>query len=73
MSTDFKLYVEDEKELYKNKTKEEKQEILRDMVMMAIDRGIKPAARYYKTSPKTVRTWVNKYKEKGEDALKYKI
>ena len=37
MSTDFKLYVEDEKELYKNKTKEEKQEILRDMVMMAID------------------------------------
>lgn len=70
--TEFKLYNIDESELYANKTDEEKEKIRYDMVMMALEKGIKPAARRYNTYPSTVRTWVKRYKEQGIDALKNK-
>lgn len=69
MSTEFKLYNVEEKDLYKNKSKEERQAILLEMVEYALKHGNKPAARYYNTCPKTVRRWVNIYKEFGESAL----
>lgn len=72
MSTEFRLYNVEPKDLYKNKSKEEKQKILLDMVEYALKYGNKPAARYYNTYPSTVRRWVNKYKENGIDALKFK-
>lgn len=72
MSTEFRLYNVDDKDLYKNKTKEEKEEFLYEMVQAALDRGIKPAAREFNTYPATVRKWLNKYKEGGKEALKFK-
>lgn len=72
MSTEFKLYDVEEKDLYKNKRKEEKEKILLDMVNYALKYGNKPAARYYKTYPSTVRRWLKKYKEKGKEGLKFK-
>ncbi len=72
MSTEFKLYNVDEKDLYVNKCKKEKEKILLDMVTYALKYGNKPAARYYNTYPSTVRRWVNIYKEKGKDGLNFK-
>ncbi|MBQ9072380.1 MAG: helix-turn-helix domain-containing protein [Bacilli bacterium] len=72
MSTEFRLYDVDEKDLYENKTKEEKEAILLDMVEYALKYGNKPAARYYNTYPSTVRRWVKKYKENGKEGLKFK-
>ncbi len=72
MSTEFKLYDVEEKDLYKNKSKEEKEKILLDMVNYALKYGNKPAARYYKTYPSTVRRWLKIYKEKGKEGLKFK-
>ena len=72
MSTEFRLYGVDEKDLYQNKTKEEKEAILLDMVEYALKYGNKPAARYYNTYPATVRRWVKKYKEQGKEGLKFK-
>ena len=72
MSTKFKLYNVDEKDLYNKKSKSEKEKILLDMVLYAIKYGNKPAARYYNTYPSTVRRWVKKYKEEGKDGLKFK-
>ena len=72
MSTEFKLYNIDEKDLYNNKSKQEKQSILLDMVEYALKYGNKPAARYFNTYPSTVRRWVKKYKEKGKEGLKFK-
>ena len=36
-----------------------------DIVQFALKYGIKPAAREYSSTPKTIRIWVNRYKEKG--------
>lgn len=72
MSTEFRLYNVEEKDLYQNKSKEEKEKILLEMVEYALKYGNKPAARYYNTYPSTVRRWVNKYKEKGKEGLKFK-
>ena len=70
MPTEFRLYDVEEKDLYKNKSKEEKEKILLDMVEYALKYGNKPAARYYNTYPSTVRRWVSKYKVGGVDSLK---
>ncbi len=72
MPTEFKLYDVDESELYKNKSKEEKESMLYDMVQTALKRGIKPTARQFNTYPGTVRKWLKKYQEGGIDALKFK-
>ena len=69
MSTEYRLYNVEEKDLYKNKTIEEKESILYEMVLYALNRGIKPAARKYNTYPATVRRWLNKYKIGGINAL----
>lgn len=61
MSTEFKLYNVDENELYVNKTKEEKEQLQKEMVKMAKERGIKPTARYFNTYPATVRRYLKKY------------
>lgn len=66
MSTNFKLYNVDKRELYVNKTKEEKEIIRCNMAKMALERGIKPTARYYNTYPATVRKYLRIYKEKLE-------
>lgn len=71
MPTKFKLYCVDEKDLYKNKTKVEKEKIIIEMVDYALKYGNKPAARYYNTYPSTVRRWVKKYKEKEKEGLKF--
>lgn len=70
MSVEFKLYNVDEKDLYGNKSKEERENLLLEMVEYALKYGNKPAARYYNTYPATVRRWVNKYKIDGKSALK---
>ncbi len=72
MSTEFKLYDVQEQDLYKNKSKKEKEAVLFDMVNYALKYGNKPAARFYKTYPSTVRRWVKKYKNEGIDGLKFK-
>lgn len=64
MSNDFKLYNVDKEDLYVNKTKEEKLSIQIEMAKMALERGIKPTARYFNTYPPTVRRYLKKYKEK---------
>lgn len=64
MSTEFRLYNVDEKDLYVNKSKEEKELLHKEMAKMAIERGIKPTARYFNTYPPTVRKYLKLYKEK---------
>ena len=61
MSTEFKLYNVEKKDLYVNKTKEEKEALHEDIVKMAKIRGIKPTARYFNTYPATVRRILKKY------------
>lgn len=39
------------------------------MVIYALQHGIKPTARLYATTPKTVRKWVKRFKEGGYQAL----
>lgn len=68
MSVEFKLYCSDE-ELYKNKSKEEREKIVKEMVLFALEYGIKPAARKYNTCPKTVRKWVTKFNTLGDEGL----
>lgn len=72
MPTEYVLYYTDEKDLFKNKTKEEKEKILPEMVKYALKYGNKPAARKYFTYPATVRNWVKKYNELGLEGLKMK-
>lgn len=72
MATEYKIYYNDETELYNNKTKEEKEKIRLEIVKMAPERGIKPTARYFKTYPSTVRKIMKIYEEKGEEGLKLK-
>jgi len=66
MSTEFKLYNVEEKDLYANKTKEEREVLQKEMVKMAMERGIKPTARYFNTYPATVRRYFKKYQEELE-------
>jgi transposase len=40
------------------------------MVIYAREHGVKPAARLYATTPKTVRKWLYRYEEGGYQALK---
>lgn len=35
------------------------------MVLYALSHGVKPAARHFKTTPKTIRKWLNRYREDG--------
>lgn len=72
MPTEYKLYYIDEKDLYKSKSKEEREKILYDMVQTAMKRGIKPTAREFYTYPSTVRRWLKIYNERGIDGLKFK-
>ena len=72
MATEFMLYNVDEKDLFKNRSKDEREEMLLEMVLYALKYGNKPAARKYNTYPSTIRRWVSKYKEFGEEGLKYK-
>ena len=44
MSTEYKIYYNDESKLYKNKPKEEKERIRLEIVKMIPKRGIKPTA-----------------------------
>ncbi|MCM8795740.1 MAG: helix-turn-helix domain-containing protein [Candidatus Omnitrophica bacterium] len=39
------------------------------VVMYAKEYGVKPAARLYAMTPKTVRKWVKRFKESGYEAL----
>ncbi len=39
------------------------------MVQDALKYGIKPCARYYQTTVKTVRKWVKRYQQYKEDGL----
>ena len=64
MPTEYKLYYEDESELYRNQTKENKKIIHLEMIKMAKERGIKPTARFYKTYPSTVRNIIKRYENK---------
>lgn len=70
MSTEFRLYNVEEKELFDNKTKVEKEQILLEMVECALAYGYKPTARKYSTYPATVRRWVKIYKQYGKSGLK---
>jgi len=70
MATEFKLYDVTKEELYANKSKQEREKLRYEMVMMALERGNKPTARYYNTYPSTVRRWVRIYKMKGIEGLK---
>lgn len=70
MPTPFFIIYNNEEELYKNKTKEEKEKILPELVEYAKKHGNKPAARKYRTYPSTVRRWVKIYNEKGLEGLK---
>lgn len=72
MPTPYFIIYKDEKELYKNKTKEEKEKILPELVHYAKTHGNKPAARKYRTYPSTVRRWVKLYDEFGIEALTFK-
>ena len=45
------------------KTKADKFDLRLRMVRYAISNGIKPAARAFSTSPKTVRKWLNRYQQ----------
>lgn len=72
MPTEFVLRYEKEEELYRNKTLDEKAEIIPEMVMYALEHGNKPAARKYFTYPSTVRSWVRKYQKYGLEGLKPK-
>src|SRR3972149_186193 len=45
------------------KTKADKFDLRLRMVRYALSDGIKPAARAFSTTPKTVRKWLNRYKQ----------
>ncbi len=64
MPTEFKLYNVKEEELYKNQTKQKKEELRPLIYKMAKERGIKPAARYFNTYPGTVRNIIKSFENK---------
>ncbi len=43
--------------------------VRRSLVMDALENGIKPTVRAYKTTVRTVRKWVKRYREKGVEGL----
>ena len=47
----------------------DKRQIRYSLVMYALKEGIKPAARLYRTTPKTIRKWVRRFKEEGYEGL----
>lgn len=47
----------------------DKKQVRYQMVMYAIDHGVKPTARLYATEPKTVRKWLKRFKTGGYQAL----
>jgi transposase-like protein len=51
------------------KTKADKFDLRLRMVRYAISDGIKPAARAFSTTPKTVRKWLNRYKQERLSGL----
>ena len=63
MSVEYKIYYTDERDLFVNKTKEEKDKLRPPKAKMAKERGIKPTARYFYTYPSTVRRILRKYEE----------
>ena len=63
MSTQYRLYNVEKKDMYASKPKAEKEKIRKEMAKMALEKGVKPTARYYNTYPQTVRKWVKVYKE----------
>ncbi len=63
MSTEFRLYNVSDSDLYRNKSKEEKEKIQLEIIEMAKTRGIKPTARYFNTYPATVRRIIKKHNE----------
>lgn len=52
------------------RTSKEIRTVRRDLVKHALKHGIKPAARRYSTTPKTVRKWVRRYQELKWPGLK---
>ena len=64
MPTEFRLYNVDDKDLYKNQTKERKEELKPQIVEMAKLRGIKPTARAFNTYPGTVRRIIKEFENK---------
>lgn len=69
MASEFRLYNVEKEEMYAYKSLEEREKLRYEMVMMALERGYKPTARYFNTYPATVRRWVKVYQEKGLDGL----
>lgn len=67
MSTPYRLYNVEKKDMYAYKPKEEKIKIRKEMALMALEKGVKPTARYYKTYPKTVRKWLRVYEEENKE------
>lgn len=63
MSTEYKLYNVEKKDMYASQSQKEKEAIRRKMVEEAKIRGIKPTARKYNTYPATVRRWIKRYEE----------
>ena len=61
VSTEFKLYDVDPKDLYINQSKETKKQLREQMYDMAKIRGIKPTARAFNTYPSTVRRILKKF------------
>ena len=70
MATEFTLDHVSKKDLYVNQSRADKEKLRYEMVQMALVKGNKPAARYYKTYPSTVRRWVKRYQEYGDDGLR---
>lgn len=53
---------------FMRKVKDKKQQRYQ-MVIYALDNGVKPTARLYDTTPKTVRKWIRRFKQNGYEAL----
>lgn len=70
MSTEFSLNGVPKSKLYDRQSLKKKYRLRYEMVMMALERGNKPAARYYHTYPSTVRRCVKRYPEEGIEGLK---
>lgn len=70
MATEFRLYGVTDDQLYIRQPLEKKYQMRYEMVMMALEKGNKPAARCFHTYPSTVRRWVKRYQEEGIDGLK---
>lgn len=63
MSTEYKLYNVEKKDMYASQSQKDKEAIRRKMVEEAKIRGIKPTARKYNTYPATVRRWIKRYEK----------